>query len=170
MASFLASTCWPTRFLARWLAVFFGASLAGLVLSAFVHRHPAVKPAPPLPVARVQVNLRAVEIYADGARATVPALVSTGGTGDKPIPESDQGALSVNAKKPTAISRMPGSKLWLIFQWQNRSEPRLINPWPHSTITYQVEFRLNRPDPSKSHAKTTQNLITAQRRAERSHA
>lgn len=164
MASFFASTCWPTRFFAKWLAVFFGASLTGIVLSAFIHRHPAVKPPPP-PVARVQVNLRAIEIYADGTRAPVPALVSTGGTGDKPIPESDQGALSVNVKRPTAISRMPGSKLWLIFQWQGRSESRLINPWPHSTITYQVEFRLNRPRPQKSHISKT-----AQRRAERSYA
>ena len=163
MASFLASTCWPTRFFAKWLAVFFGASLVGIVLSAFTHRHPAVKPPAPPPVARVQVNLRAIEIFADGTRALVPALVSTGGTGDKPIPESDQGALSVS-KKPTAISRMPGTKLWLIFQWQGHTEPRLINPWPHSTITYQVEFRLNRPHPPKSQTKT------AQRRAERSYA
>ncbi len=170
MASFLASTCWPTRFFAKWLAVFFGASLIGLVLSWFVHRHPAAKPVPPV-VARVQVNLRAVEIYADGTRALVPALVSTGGTGDKPIPESDQGPLSVNPKKPTAISRMPGSKLWLIFQWQGRSESRLINPWPHSTITYQVEFRLNRSHPSRlQHLKTAQSLATPQRRAERTHA
>ena len=165
MASFLASTCWPTRFVAKWLALFFGASLVGLVLSAFVHRHPAAKLAAPPPVARVQVYLRAVEVYSDGTRAAVPALVSTGGTGDKPIPESDQGALSVNPKKLTAISRMPGSRLWLIFQWQGHSESRLINPWPHSTITYQVEFRLNRPHPHKS-----QNPPTAQRRAERSHA
>jgi hypothetical protein len=165
MASFLASTCWPTRFFAKWLAVFFGASLAGIVLSAFTHRHPALKPMPPPPVARVQVNLRAVEIYADGTRALVPALVSTGGTGDKPIPESDQGALSVSPKKLTAISRTPGSKLWLIFQWQGHSEPRLINPWPQSTITYQVEFRLGRPRPAKA-----QNFIPAQRRAERSYA
>ncbi len=164
MASFLASTCWPTRFFAKWLAVFFGASLVGIVLSAFTHRHPAPKLTPPPPVARVQVNLRAVEIYADGTRALVPALVSTGGTGDKPIPESDQGALSVLPQKLTAISRMPGSKLWLIFQWQGHSEPRLINPWPHSTITYQVEFRLGRPHPAK-----TQNTKTAQRRAERSY-
>ena len=175
MASSFASTCWPTRFFAKWLAVFFGASLVGLVLSAFMHRHPAVKPPVPV-VARVQVNLRAIEIYSDGTRAAVPALVSTGGTGDKPIPESDQGALSVS-KRLTAISRMPGSKLWLIFQWQGRSEARLINPWPHSTITYQVEFRLNRPHPPKSqHSATALNLIivlnsiTAQRRAERSYA
>ena len=147
MAFSLASTCWPTRFAAKWLALFFGASLCGIVLSAFVHRHspkPAVKPAP---AARVQVNLRAVEVYADGTRAAVPALVSTGGTEDKPIPESDQGALSTNPKKPSAISRVPGSKLWLIFQWQGHAEPRLINPWPQSKITYQVEFRLNRPHP-----------------------
>ncbi len=148
MAFSLASTCWPTRFVAKWLALFFGASLCGIVLSAFVHRHPAVKPAQkPVPLARVQVNLRAIEVYADGTRAAVPALVSTGGTGDKPIPESDQGALSTNLKRPTAISRVPGSKLWLIFQWQGHSEPRLINPWPQSKITYQVEFRLNRSHP-----------------------
>lgn len=167
MASFLASTCWPTRFFAKWLAVFFGASLVGIVLSAFTHRHPVVKPTPvpPPPVARVQVDLRAVEIYADGTRETVPALVSTGGIGDKPIPESNQGALSVNPKHLTAISRLPGSKLWLIFQWQNRSEARLINPWPHSTITYQVEFRLGRTRKSPK----LQNPTTAQRRAERSH-
>ncbi|MGI4787516.1 MAG: hypothetical protein ACRYFS_01555 [Janthinobacterium lividum] len=156
MAFSLASTCWPTRFFAKWLAVFFGASLIGIVLSAFVHRHGVPKPAPP---ARVRVDLRAVEVYSDGTRAAVPALISTGGTGDKPIPESDQGALSVDTKKPTAISRVPGSKLWLIFQWQGHSESRLINPWPQSTITYQVEFRLNRPHPP-----------TVRRRAERSNA
>jgi len=160
MAFSLASTCWPTRFFAKWLALFFGASLTGIVLGAFVHRHPVLKPAPP---ARVQVNLLAIEVYADGTRAPVPALVSTGGTGDKPIPESDQGALSVNPKKPTAISRVPGSRLWLIFQWQGHSEPRLINPWPQSKITYQVEFRLNRPHPPRS-------LPAVRRRAERSHA
>ncbi len=169
MGSFLASTCWPTRFFAKWLAVFFGASLVGIVLSAFTHRHPAVKPLPPPPVARVQVDLRAIEIYTDGTRESVPALVSTGGTGDKPIPESDQGALSVNVKRPTAISRMPGTKLWLIFQWQGHSESRLINPWPHSTITYQVEFRLSRPRPIQSHSPKSQTT-TAHRRAERSHA
>jgi hypothetical protein len=146
MSFSFASTCWPTRFFAKWLAVFFGASIAGIVLSAFVHRHPALKSIPP---ARVQINLRAVEVYRDGTRVLVPALISTGGTEDRPIPESDQGALSVDAKNPTAISRVPGSKLWLIFQWQGHSEPRLINPWPQSKITYQVEFRLNRPHPPK---------------------
>ena len=146
MAFSLAHTCWPTRFFAKWLALFFGASLCGIVLSAFVHRHPAPKPAL---LTRVQINLRAVEVYADGTRAAVPALLSTGGTGDKPVPESDQGTLSTDAKKPTAISRVPGSKLWLIFQWQRHSEPRLINPWPQSKITYQVEFRLNRPHPPR---------------------
>ncbi len=147
MAFSLASTCWPTRFFAKWLAVFFGAILGGIVLSAILHRYTVVKAPPP---ARVQVNLRAVEIYADGTRESVPALVSTGGPGDKPIPESDQGPLSIDPKKPTAISRVPGSKLWLIFQWQGRSQPRLINPWPLSTITYQVEFRLSRPHPPKA--------------------
>ena len=116
-----------------------------------MHRHPALKPAQKS-AARVQVNLRAIEVYADGTRTVVPALVSTGGTGDKPIPESDQGALSVAPKKPTAISRVPGSKLWLIFQWQGHSEPRLINPWPQSKITYQVEFRLNRLPVERRHA------------------
>ncbi len=165
MAFSLASTCWPTRFAAKWLALFFGASLCGIVLSAFVHRHPAVKPAQkPVPPARVQVNLRAIEVYADGTRAAVPALVSTGGTGDKPIPESDQGALSIDPKKPTAISRVPGSKLWLIFQWQGRSEPRLINPWPQSRITYQVEFRLNHPRPRIARPSVSAARLPVERR------
>lgn len=161
MAFSFASTCWPTRFFAKWLAVFFGATLIGVVFSAIVHHRQTPKPAPAAQ-ARVRVDLRAVEVYTDGARALVPALVSTGGTGSKPIPESDQGALSTDPKKPTAISRVPGSRLWLIFQWQSHSEARLINPWPQSTITYQVEFRLKRPHPRRQAA--------VQPRAERSHA
>ena len=162
MAFSFASTCWPTRFFAKWLAVFFAASLVGVVFSAVVHRRLPPKPAPARVQARVRVELRAVEVYADGAQALVPALVSTGGTGGKPIPESDQGALSINPKKLSAISRVSGSRLWLIFQWQGHSEARLINPWPQSTITYQVEFRLNRPHPRRQAA--------IQPRAERSHA
>jgi len=144
--AFFANTCWPTRFVARWLAVFFGAALLGVLLGAW--RRPKVPPQPPpRPPVRVQVNLRAVEVYADGAVALVPARVSTGGTGATAIPESDQGALSVNPRRPTAISRVAGSRLWLIFAWHGDTERRLINPWPQSTITYKVEFRLNRPDP-----------------------
>ncbi len=144
--AFFANTCWPTRFLARWLAVFLGAVVLGVVLGAW--RRPKLPPPPPpRPPVRVQVNLRAVEVYADGAVSAVPARVTTGGTGDRAIAESDQGALSVNPKRPTAISRVAGSRLWLIFAWRGDTERRLINPWPQSTITYKVEFRLNRPNP-----------------------
>ena len=115
-----------------------------MVLGALRHRRPPPRPLPP---ARVRVNLRAVEVYAGGGAAAVPALVSTGGTGERAIPESDQGPLSTDPARPTAISRVPGSRLWLIFRWRGRVEQRLINPWPQSTITYQVEFRLGRPAP-----------------------
>ena len=145
MASIFASTCWPTRFLAKWLALFFGAALLGMVLGALSHKRPAVKP--PLPRKRIQVNLEAVEVYSDETRALVPALVSTGGIGERAVPESDQGKLSIDPKRLTAISRFPGERLWLIFQWQGHTETRLINPWPQSTIPYTVEFHLNRPNP-----------------------
>jgi len=148
MASLFASTCWPTRFLAKWLAVFFGAAVLGVVLGAFAPKPP--KPPPPQPAPppqRVQVKLEAVEVYADGTKALVPAHVTTGGVGDKPVAESDQGATSTNLKKPLLISRVSGSKLWLIFQWQGHVERRLINPWPQSTLTYTVEFGLKRPNP-----------------------
>lgn len=147
--AFFANTCWPTRFIARWLAVFLGAVVLGVVLGWW--RRPKVPPRPPPPPpVRVQVNLRAVEVYAGGATAVVPARVTTGGTGDRAIAESDQGPLSVDPKRPTAISRVAGSRLWLIFAWHGDTERRLINPWPQSTITYKVEFRLNRPDPRAS--------------------
>jgi len=145
MASILASTCWPTRFLAKWLAVFFGAALLGMVLGALAFKRLPPKPLPP-PV-RVQVKWEAVEVYADGTKALVPAHVTTGGIGDKPIPESDQGRTSTDPKKPLLISRVSGSKLWLIFEWQGRVINRLTNPWPQSTITYTVEFDLKRPNP-----------------------
>lgn len=148
MPSLFASTCWPTRFFARWLAVFFGAALLGLVLGALVHKRTALKPVPP--PKRVQVNLKAVEVYSDGTRRLVPALLSTGGTGAAAQPESDQGKLSTNPQKLTPISRVSGSRLWLIFEWQGHVEKRLINPWPQSTIPYTVEFRLNRPNPNRS--------------------
>lgn len=151
MASLFASTCWPTRFFAKWLALFFGAALLGLVLGAVVQKRkppkmaatPAQVTAPSL--ARVQVRLQAVEIYSDGTQALIPAHVTTSGIGDKPVPESDQGKTSTDPKKPLLISRVPGSKLWLTFQWQNHTINRLINPWPQSTITYTVDFSLNRP-------------------------
>lgn len=150
MPSLFASTCWPTRFFARWLAVFFGAALLGLVLGALVHKRTARKAAPP--PKRVQVNLKAVEVYSDGTRVLVPALLSTGGTGAEAQPESDQGKLSADPRKLTPISRVSGSRLWLIFEWQGRVEKRLINPWPQSTIPYTVEFRLRRPNPHRSHS------------------
>lgn len=152
MPSPFASTCWPTRFFARWLAVFFGAALLGLVLGALVHKRAPARPAPALPQKRVQVSLEAVEVYSDGTRTLVPALLSTGGTGAEAKPESDQGKLSTNPKKLTPISRVSGSRLWLIFQWQGHVEKRLINPWPQSTIPYIVEFRLSRPNPHRSHS------------------
>ncbi len=145
MASLFASTCWPTRFFAKWLAVFFGAALLGMVLGALAHKRPLVKPTPP--PKNIQVYLEAVEVYSDDTKALVPALVSTGGTGEHAEAESDQGKLSIDRKKLTPISRRPGTRLWLIFQWQGRIEKRLINPWPQSTIPYTVEFHLNRPNP-----------------------
>jgi hypothetical protein len=148
MASLLTSTCWPTHFVAKWLAVFFGAALLGTVLGALTHKRPTPKPMPPKPPpARVQVKWEAVEVYADGTKALVPAHVTTGGIGDRPIPESDQGRTSTDPKKPLLISRVSGSKLWLIFQWQDHVINRLTNPWPQSTITYTVEFDLKRPNP-----------------------
>ncbi len=147
MASLFASTCWPTRFFAKWLAVFFGAALLGLVLGALVQKRKPSKPS--APPARVQVRWYAVEVYADGTRALVPAHVTTGGIGDTPIAESDQGKTSIDPKKPLLISRVPGSRLWLIFQWHGQTINRLVNPWPQSTITYTVEFHLNRPHPRR---------------------
>lgn len=154
MPSLFASTCWPTRFFARWLAVFFGAAVLVLVLGTLIHKHAPARPAPrPIPSPkRVQVSLKAVEVYSDGTRVLVPALLSTGGTGAEAQPESDQGKLSTDPKKLTPISRVSGSRLWLIFQWQGHVEKRLINPWPQSTIPYTVEFRLNRPNPNRSHS------------------
>ncbi len=146
MASLFASTCWPARFFAKWLAVFLGAALVGVVLGALSHKRHPVKPAPS--AQRVQVNLQAIEVYSDGTQALVPASISTGGIGDRAVPESDQGKLSIDPKGLTPISRFPGERLWLIFQWQGHTETRLINPWPHSTIPYTVEFHLNRPNPS----------------------
>jgi len=152
MASIISSTCWPTRFVAKWLALFFGATLLGLLLAAFAHKQAAVKPLAARK--RVQVNLEAFEVYSDDTKALVPASVSTGGVGDKAVPESDQGKLSIDPRKLTPISRFPGEKLWLIFQWQNHTEVRLINPWPQSTIPYTVEFHLNRPNPHPARPKT----------------
>ena len=147
MASLFASTCWPTRFLAKWLALFFGAALLGLVLGALAYKRPTQKLVVVPPPARVQVKWEAVEVYADGTKALVPAHVVTGGIGDKPVPESDQGKTSTDPKKPLLISRVSGSKLWLIFQWQSHVINRLTNPWPQSTLLYTVEFDLNRPNP-----------------------
>lgn len=145
MASIFASTCWPARFLAKWLALFFAAAVLGLVLGVLAHKRVAVKSPPPRK--RVQVNLEAVEVYSDDMRALVPALISTGGVGERAVAESDQGKLSIDPKKLTPVSRFPGDRLWLIFQWQGHTEKRLINPWPQSTIPYTVEFHLNRPNP-----------------------
>lgn len=150
MASLFASTCWPTRFFAKWLAVFFGAALLGMVLGAVAHKPPPLKPLRPKPappLKNIQVYLEAVEVYSDDTRALVPALVSTGGIGEHAEAESDQGKLSIDRKKLTPISRLPGTRLWLIFQWQGHVEKRLINPWPKSTIPYIVEFHLHRPNP-----------------------
>ena len=149
MPSIFASTCWPTRFFAKWLAVFLGAALVGVVLGALSHKRRAVT-VKPLPAAkRVQINLKAVEVYSDDTQALVPALISTGGIGERAVAESDQGKLSIDPKRLTPISRFPGERLWLIFQWQGHTETRLINPWPHSTIPYTVEFHLNRPNPNR---------------------
>jgi len=147
MAPFFTSTCWPTRFLAKWLAVFFGAAVLGVALGAFAPKPPKPPPPKPAPPQRIQVNLEAVEVYSDDTRVLVPALVSTGGIGEQAEAESDQGKLSIDPKKLTPISRFPRERLWLIFQWQGHVEKRLINPWPQSTIPYIVEFRLNRPNP-----------------------
>ena len=144
-----ASTCWPTRFFAKWLAVFFGAALLGMVLGALRHKTLAAKPPPP--PRRVQVQWKAVEVYADGTKALVPAHVTTGGIGDQPVPESDQGRTSTDPKKPLLISRVSGSKLWLIFEWQGHVINRLTNPWPQTTLTYTVEFYLHRPRPAQTH-------------------
>ncbi|MDQ2798879.1 MAG: hypothetical protein M3Y13_04460 [Armatimonadota bacterium] len=147
MASPFASTCWPSRFFAKWLAVFFAASLLGIVLGALIHKRPPPKlSAPPV---RVQLSWKAYEVYTDGSKVLVPAHVTTGGIGGKPIPESDQGTTSTDPKKPLLISRIPGSKLWLIFEWQGHVIPRLTNPWPQSTEPYTVTFNLKRPNPHR---------------------
>ena len=122
----------------------------GVLWGAYAHKRPlpkqpSPKPAPAPP--HVRVELEAFEVYTDGAKALVPAHVTTGGVGDKPVAESDQGATSTDPKKPLLISRVSGSKLWLIFQWQGHIERRLINPWPLSSIPYIVEFDLGRPNP-----------------------
>lgn len=149
MASLFASTCWPTRFFAKWLAVFFGAALLGMVWGALVPKPPKPLPPKPAPASqqRVRVEWEAYEVYTDGKKALIPAHVTTGGIGDKPVPESDQGRTSTDPKKPLLISRVAGSRLWLIFEWQGRVIPRLTNPWPQSTLTYHVEFDLKRPNP-----------------------
>lgn len=98
------------------------------------------------------MSLEAYELYTDGTKALIPAHVTTGGAGDTAIAESDQGATSTDPKKPLLISRAPGSKQWLIFQWQGVTLPRRINPWPQSPIPYIVVFDLKHPNPhSKSH-------------------
>lgn len=147
MASPFASPCWPSRFFAKWLAVFFAASLLGIILGALTHKRPLSKPAPP-PM-RVQVSWEAFEVYTDGTKALVPAHVTTGGIGEKPIPESNQGTTSTDPKKPLLISRISGSKLWLIFEWQGHVINRLTNPWPQSTVPYTVNFDLKRPNPHR---------------------
>lgn len=38
MPSLFATTCWPNQFLAKWLAVFFGALVVGIFLPAVLHR------------------------------------------------------------------------------------------------------------------------------------
>ena len=119
-----------------------------MVLGALNHKPP--RPAPlkqTVPPQRVQVRWEAFEVYADGTKKRIPAHVTTGGIGDKPVPESDQGKTSTDPRKPLLISRVSGSKLWLIFQWQGHVINRLTNPWPQSTLTYTVEFDLGRPAP-----------------------
>lgn len=147
MPSPFGQTCWPSRFLARFLAVFFACALLGVLLGWATYKRPAPKPSPP--TANVQIYLQAREIYSDGTSALVPALVTTGGRGEKPVPESDQGKVSVNPKKRTPISRQPGTRQWLLFTWGGKTDARLINPWPQSTIAYTVEFRLGRPNPAQ---------------------
>ena len=147
MASIISSTCWPTRFVAKWLAVFFGATLLGLLLAAFTHKQVTHKIVNLPPPKRVQAQWEAFEVYADGTKALIPAHVTTGGIGDRAVPESDQGKTSTDPKKPLLISRISGSKLWLIFEWRGHVINRLTNPWPQSTILYTVEFPLNRPNP-----------------------
>ena len=139
MASLLTSTCWPTRFLAKWVIAFLAAVILGILLGFLVHR----RAAPP----RVQINLEAYEVYTDGIKVLVPAHVQTGGIGDQPIPESDQGATSTDMTKPLLISRAPGTRQWLIFQWQGVTLNRRINPWPQSPIPYVVVFDLKRHNP-----------------------
>lgn len=153
MASIIASTCWPTRFAAKWLALFFGAALVGTVVTGLTHKQPPIQRSlpPPAPL-RVQVKWEALEVYADGSKALVPAHVTTGGIGDRPVPESDQGRTTTDPKKPLLISRVSGSKLWLIFDWGGHTIPRLTNPWPQSTLLFTVEFHLNRPNPRARHA------------------
>lgn len=146
MASILTSTCWPTHFLPKWLAAFFAAIVLGMVLGFVLHH--AGGPA------RVQLSLEAYEIYTDGTKELVPAHVTTGGRGAVAVPESDQGATSTDPKKPLLISREPGTKQWLIFDWQGTTIPRRIDPWPKSAIPYIVEFPLHRRNPHPVKHKT----------------
>lgn len=148
MASLLTSTCWPRRFIERWLAVFFAAVVLGGLWGATAHKPPkplAPKQAPPLK--NVRVSLEAYEVYTDGTKDLIPAHVTTGGRGDKPVEESNQGATSTDLKKPLLISREPGTKQWLIFKWQGATINRRIDPWPKSSIPYIVEFNLHHPNP-----------------------
>ena len=149
MPSIFASTCWPTRFLPKWLAVFFAALALGTVLGFVNHRQPkppAPKPAPP--IKNVRLYLRAVARYPDGQEVPVPAQLWTAGSGDKAIRGSYQGKLSTSPKDLTPISRPPGSRLWLIFNWQGREVPLLIDNWPQTTIPETAYFDSNQPDPN----------------------
>ncbi len=149
MASLLTSTCWPTRFLAKWLVAFLLAVIAGTVLGAFTHKRPALRPtvaAKPTPQ-RVQAKLEAFEVYTDGTEALIPATLTTGGVGDRWVYESAQPNLSTDPKNLTSLSRFPGDRLWLRFGWQKYHQDILINPWRQSVLTYTAKFDLGRPNP-----------------------
>jgi|GEM_PF-4880496 len=152
MPSPFAMTCWPKQFLAKWLAVLFGAFIVGLSAGYFTYRpkpklaqiqHPIQHPK------LVQIHLRAIEIYADGTQALVPAEVWTAGHGREAIKDSYQGKLSADKSNLTPISREVGSDLNLIYQWQNTELPQHISPWPNSTLTKTVAFKLKHPNPHK---------------------
>ena len=139
MVPLTASLRRHARLFTGWQVAFPVAVLLGTVGGASAQK----RPNPP----RVPVKLEALEVYTDGTKALVPANITTAGQGDRPIVESDQDKLSAAPKRLTALARPPGSKLWLIFNWQGHVETRLINPWPQSTLTYTVEFNLHRPNP-----------------------
>ena len=151
MVSFLASTCWPTRFLAKWLATFFGAILLGVFWGW--HNRPQPKPpsakqAPALK--NVQIHLRAVDarvVHPEGTEPLVPAVLWTGGVGDSAVQGSYLGPVSTDPKKLTPLSWLPGSRRWLIFRWKGEEYDMLIDPWPLTTNTWTAKFPVDHPNP-----------------------